>query len=85
MSLGTNLPLIPPRVQEKIVVATNNVKVVLADFPTPIITKIGIEPTRESQIDLHQLIGGNAASVALNLRGGQHGHPALKMTDKEYI
>ena len=44
--------------------ATISVKGVLADFPTPILPKIGGEPTREGLIDLHQLVSDNAASVA---------------------
>ena len=64
---------------------TSRVKVVLADFLTPILLKIHREPTREGLIDIHQLIGGNMASVALNLGGGQHRHLALSMTSEEYM
>ena len=65
--------------------ATSNTKGVLTDFPTPILPKIGGEPTREGLIDIHRLISGNAASVALNFGGGRHGHLALMMTAEEYM
>ena len=45
-----------------------------------IITDIIGEPTRESLIDICELKSGNAAFVASNLIGGQHGHLALTMT-----
>ena len=63
---------------------TSSFKGVLADFPTPILTKIDGEPTRKGLINLHQLISGNAASVSSNPREGRHGHFALVMTDEEY-
>ena len=62
-----NPPSIPPRVQEKMVGTTSSSEGVLADFPTPILPKIGGEPTKEALIKLHQLISGNVASVASNL------------------
>ena len=65
--------------------ATSNTKGVLTDFPTPILPKIGGEPTREGLIDIHRLIRGNAASVALNFGGGRHGHLALTMMAEEYM
>ena len=37
---------------------------VFTDFLTPIIPKIGREPTIEALIELHQLISGNVPSVA---------------------
>ena len=69
--------MITSRLQQKMAVTTSSINGFLADFPTPILTKIGRDPTRESLIELHRLIIGNAASVALNLRGGLHGHFAL--------
>ena len=61
-----------------------SVEGVLAEFLTHILPKIDGELTIEGLIDLHQLIRGNAAYVASNLGGGQHGHLALTMTAKEY-
>ena len=65
--------------------ATISVEGVLAYFPTPIIPKIDGERTREGFIKIHQLISENAASVASNLGGGQHGHLTLTMTAGEYM
>ena len=55
------------------------------NLSTPILPKIDGEPTREGLIELHQLISGNAASVASNLGGGRHGKLTLTMTDKDYM
>ena len=55
------------------------------DFSTPILPKIGGEPKRESLIELHQLISGNAASMASKLGGGGHGQLVLTTTDEEYM
>ena len=55
------------------------------DLLTPILLKIGGDPTREALIELHQLISGNAASVASNIGGGRHGHLALTMTKEDYL
>ena len=63
---------------------TISVKGVLADFPESILPKIDGEPTREGLVDLHQLISGNAASVAFNFGGGQHRHLALTMMAEDY-
>ena len=63
---------------------TSSVKGVFVDFPTPILPKIDGEPTREGLIKIHLLISGNAASVASNHGGGQHGHLALTMTDTDF-
>ena len=63
--------------------ATISVEVFLADFLMPILPNIGGEPTREGLIKINLLISGNEASMALNLRGGQHGHLALTMTAEE--
>ena len=60
--------------------ATSSVKGVLADFLAPILPSICGEPTTEGFIEIHQLMSGNSASVALNIGGGQHGHLALTMT-----
>ena len=57
---------------------------VLTDLPMTILPNIYGEPTREGIIDLHQFISRNAASMASNLGGGQHGHLTLMMTGKEY-
>lgn len=63
----------------------NIIKGFLVYFPTPIIPKIIGEPTRESLINIHQLISGNAYSVASNLKGGWHGHLALTISAEEYL
>ena len=63
---------------------TSSVDRVLAYFLTPILMKIDGELTQEGLIDLHRLVSGNTSSVALNLRGGRHGHLALTMTAEEY-
>ena len=76
---------IPPIMQDIMTGSTSSVKGFLVDFLTPILTKIGGEPTRESMIDLHQLVSGNAASVASNPGGGWHRHLALRMTSEEYM
>ena len=57
---------------------------VLADFLKHILLKIDIESTREGLIDLYRLFSGNAAYVASNLRGVQHGELVLTMTAEEY-
>ena len=62
----------------------SSVAVFLAEFLTPILPKIDGELTREGLIHLHRLISGNAASVALNLGGGRHGHLALTRTAYKY-
>ena len=72
--------MIPPILQQKMAVTTSSINGFLADSPTPILTNIGIDTTRESLIELNRLISGNAAYVALNLRGGLHGHFALTIT-----
>ena len=64
--------------------ATSSIEGFLADFLTPIFSKIDRETTREGLIDLHLLISGNATSVASNLGGGRHLHLALMMTASEY-
>ena len=65
--------------------ATISVWGVLPDFRTPILPNIGGEPTREGLIEIHQLISGNAESLALNLGGGRQGHLSLTITAKEYM
>ena len=65
--------------------ATSSVEGVLADLLTPILPKIDRELTREGLIDIHQLISGNAASMASNLGEVQNGHLALTMTTDEYM
>ena len=65
--------------------ATRSNKVVLADFPTPILPKICGEPTRELLINIHISISRIAASTASNLRGGRHRHLMLKMVSEEYM
>ena len=64
--------------------STRNVKGFLSDFLTTILSRIDREPKLEGLIDLNRLISGNTASVASNLRGGQHRHLAIKMTTEEY-
>ena len=64
--------------------ATSGVEGVLADFPTPTLQNIGGETTRETLINLHQLVSVNLASMVSNLGGGRHGHIALTMASKEY-
>ena len=65
--------------------ATISANIFLADLPTPILTNINREQTREALIDLHRLISVNAASVVSNLGGGRHRHLVLTMTAMEYI
>ena len=79
-----NLLSIPPRVQEIMVRETSSIEGVLVDFPTPIISNIGGIPTRESLIDLHELVSGNVVSVASNLGGGRHRHLTLTTTSNKY-
>ena len=62
-----------------------SVKGFLADFPMPILTNIDGEPTKEGLIDLHCLISGNVASLALNLGGGRLRHLKMLMTAEEYM
>ena len=45
--------MIPPRVQKNMVWATISVEGVLVDFPTPILLKNLVEPTRDALINLH--------------------------------
>ena len=62
----------------------STVEGVLTYLLTTIHAKIGEKTTREALIDIHQLVCGNTASVALNLGGGWYGHIVLTMTAKEY-
>ena len=71
--------------QDKTTGKTISVEGVLADFPTPIISKIGGEPKGEALVKLHRLISGNTTFLALNLGGGCHGHLALTMTAEDYM
>ena len=64
--------------------ATSSVERFLTDLPKQILPNIGGEPTREALINLHRLVSGNSASVALNLGVGRHGHLTLTMTSEEY-
>ena len=64
---------------------TSIIEGVFAYFTTPILTKIGREPTRESLVKIHCLISGNVPCVASNLGGGQHRHLALTITTKDYM
>ena len=65
--------------------ATGSINGVLEDFTAPILPNIGGEPTREALINLHRLIIGNMASMALNLGGGWHGHLTLTTTADEFM
>ena len=65
--------------------ATSSVEGVLADFTTPILPKIGGEPTREGLIKIHQLRSEIVASVASNLGGGRHGNLVLMIMAEEYM
>ena len=65
-------------------VAMSSVKGVLTGFLTPILPNIDRELAREGLINIHQLISGNSAYVALNLGGGRYSHLTLTMTDEEY-
>ena len=65
---GNNPPSIPTIVQDIMMGATSSAEGVLADFPTPILPKIGGEPTIEGLIKLHQFVGENVLSVLSNLR-----------------
>ena len=55
------------------------------EFPTPIITKIPEEPTRELLINLHHILKSNTASVASNFDRGSHVHPPLTMVADNYL
>ena len=85
MSHRANPPFMPPRVQDKMTGTTSRVKGVPTDLPTPILPNIGIDPTREALINLHQFISVNAASVVLNLGVDRNVHLALNITAKEYM
>ena len=76
--------MIPTIVQDDMAGETSSFKGVFVDFPTPILPKIDGEPTREGLIKIHLFISGNAASVASNYGGGQHGHLALTMSAADY-
>ena len=77
--------MIPPRVRYIILGETSRVEGVLADFPAPILPKIGGELTIEPLKDLHILVSGNVASVESNLGGGEHGHLTLTITAEKYL
>ena len=49
---------------------SNIVKGFLMYFLMPILIKISVEPTRESLIKIHRLVGGNVVYMASNLVGG---------------
>ena len=53
MYQGNNLPSIPTRVQDEMAGAKSSVEGFLADFPKPILPKIGKEPTKEGLIWIH--------------------------------
>ena len=63
--------------------ATSSVEGVLADFLTPILLNIGGEPIRERLINIHRLVSGSAASMALKLGGGRYGQLVLMITADE--
>ena len=65
--------------------AKSSVEGVLAYFQTPILPKIGREPTRKGLINIHRLISDNAASVASNFGGVRHGHLGLMMMADKYM
>ena len=71
--------MIPKGVHEFMVGATISIDGVLADFPTPILTNIFREPTREALIEIHRIVSVDLASVVLNLVGGCHIHLPLTM------
>ena len=79
-----NLPPIPARAQDVMAGATTSVEGFLADFLTPILPKIGGEPTREGLTKLQRLVSGNAVSLSLNLGEGRQRHLTLKITSKDY-
>ena len=81
----TNPPSMPPRIQDRTTGTTSSVNGVIVDFLTPIIPKINGGTTRESLIELHQLISGNTVSMASKLGGGRHGHLTLTMTTEDYM
>ena len=58
---------------------------ILADFLTTILPNIVGEPTRESIIELHQIIISKAAYIASNLGGGLHGRLELTMDVENYL
>lgn len=53
-------------------------------FPTPILPKIGGEPTREPILNIHRLLCQNASAIPTSLGGGNHGHLALTLNNAEY-
>ena len=63
----------------------NSVKVVCAEFRTPILPNIVGELTQESLIDIHRIISGSRISLASNLSGGRNGHLVLNMTAEDYL
>ena len=80
-----NPPLRSLRVQDKITGTTSTVEGVLAYFLTQILPNIGGEQRRESLIELHPLISGNAAYVVMNLGGGRNGHLPVIVTEEDYM
>ena len=64
--------------------ATTRFEGVFTGLLTPIIPKIGGEPTREGLVELHQLVSGNVASVLPNLGGGRHRYLTLPITSEDY-
>ena len=85
MSHRINPAFILLRVRYIILGETSRVEVVLTDFLTPILPKIGGELTIEALKDLHIFVSGNGASVASNLEGGEHRHLTLTMTANKYL
>ena len=80
-----NTASIPLRPHTDMLGTSNSAKGVLADFLMPILPNIVGEPTRESLIEIHQLISENAASMASNIGEVWHDHLALTMTVEEYL
>ena len=63
----------------------NSIEGFLMDLPMPILPNISREPTRESLIEIHQRISGNAISMASKLRVGYHDYPTIMITTVDYL
>ena len=64
---------------------SNIVKGFLMYFLMPILIKISVEPTRESLIKIHRLVGGNVVYMASNLVGVWYSHLTLAFTAEDYL
>eukprot|EP00978_Attheya_sp_CCMP212_P021255 scaffold61947_cov63-Attheya_sp.AAC.1 len=58
---------------------------ITTDFPHPILKQIHGVPMMKALVKMHKRLCENAAAVTSNLGGGNHGHLALLVTDKDYL